>query len=187
MCAAHLKGNGYNDEGGYVHPKEHCDMLGQFCPCDFPGVGGAEEGICASCDHPLATHIFDKDAIVRENKLKDPEIKDRELLLRERDLQLKERELQLKERSVDLEERAAKRHKPSPPDAFLCPITKKVMTDPVMLVETGQTFERTAIQEWLSAHDTCPIEWGKKLEKKDVLPVKSLKKAITEWGSGGVN
>ncbi|KAF4389991.1 hypothetical protein F8388_002933 [Cannabis sativa] len=47
--------------------------------------------------------------------------------------------------------------KQTPPKDFVCPITSNVFNDPVTL-ETGQTYERRAIQEWLDrGNDTCPI------------------------------
>ncbi|KAF0917346.1 hypothetical protein E2562_017519 [Oryza meyeriana var. granulata] len=43
------------------------------------------------------------------------------------------------------------------PKDFVCPITSLVFDDPVTL-ETGQTYERRAIQEWLDrGNATCPI------------------------------
>jgi len=45
----------------------------------------------------------------------------------------------------------------APPQALLCPIGQATMTDPVILVATGQTFERAAIVEWLSRARTCPL------------------------------
>ncbi|CAO2161689.1 unnamed protein product [Urochloa humidicola] len=45
---------------------------------------------------------------------------------------------------------------PTPKD-FVCPITSQLFEDPVTL-ETGQTYERRAIQEWLDrGNATCPI------------------------------
>jgi len=42
------------------------------------------------------------------------------------------------------------------PDCFLCPISSKLIRDPVVLA-TGQTYDRTFIQAWLDAgHRTCP-------------------------------
>ncbi|OAE26556.1 hypothetical protein AXG93_3817s1190 [Marchantia polymorpha subsp. ruderalis] len=44
-----------------------------------------------------------------------------------------------------------------PPKDFVCPITNQLFDDPVTL-ETGQTYERKAIQEWLDrGNTTCPI------------------------------
>jgi hypothetical protein len=42
------------------------------------------------------------------------------------------------------------------PVSFLCPITQAVMVDPVMLVETGMTYERGSIQQWLARRRTDP-------------------------------
>lgn len=45
----------------------------------------------------------------------------------------------------------------TPPKDFVCPITSTLFDDPVTL-ETGQTYERKAIQEWLDrGNSTCPI------------------------------
>lgn len=41
-------------------------------------------------------------------------------------------------------------------DLVTCPITHEVMTDPVTL-ETGITYERSAISQWLSCNESCPI------------------------------
>nr|GMC54899.1 putative E3 ubiquitin-protein ligase LIN-1 isoform X1 [Ipomoea batatas] len=44
-----------------------------------------------------------------------------------------------------------------PPKDFVCPITSQIFNDPVTL-ETGQTYERKAIQEWMNrGNTTCPI------------------------------
>ncbi|CAN6540986.1 unnamed protein product [Malus baccata var. baccata] len=45
----------------------------------------------------------------------------------------------------------------TPPKDFVCPITSTLFDDPVTL-ETGQTYERKAIQEWIErGNSTCPI------------------------------
>lgn len=47
--------------------------------------------------------------------------------------------------------------KNTPPKDFVCPITTHLFDDPVTL-ETGQTYERKAIQEWLDrGNSNCPI------------------------------
>ncbi|KAI3977596.1 hypothetical protein MKX01_000509 [Papaver californicum] len=47
--------------------------------------------------------------------------------------------------------------KHAPPKDFVCPITSNLFVDPVTL-ETGQTYERKAIQEWVErGNSTCPI------------------------------
>jgi hypothetical protein len=45
---------------------------------------------------------------------------------------------------------------PNPPDEFLCPITQEIMFDPVVASD-GRTYERIAIQTWLSTKNTSPM------------------------------
>lgn len=40
------------------------------------------------------------------------------------------------------------------PTELRCPITEKLMSDPMMLVESGETYEREAIINWLKENDT---------------------------------
>ncbi|KAL5995568.1 hypothetical protein ACLOJK_025632 [Asimina triloba] len=68
---------------------------------------------------------------------------------------------------------------------FLCPLTKEVMKDPVVL-ESSQTYERTAIQYWFDrciedARDpTCPVT-GLVLKSLELKPNINLAGAIEEW------
>ncbi|KAE8653635.1 hypothetical protein Csa_006994 [Cucumis sativus] len=69
----------------------------------------------------------------------------------------------------------------TPSKDFVCPITCNIFYDPVTL-ETGQTYERSAIQEWLErGNSTCPIT-GQKLENTQ-LPKTNyvLKRLIASW------
>ena len=43
------------------------------------------------------------------------------------------------------------------PDAFCCPILLDVMSDPVFLIETGHTFERSAIEDHLKRCNRGPL------------------------------
>lgn len=68
-----------------------------------------------------------------------------------------------------------------PPKDFVCPITGQIFNDPVTL-ETGQTYERKAIQEWLKrGNTTCPITrqplCSNSLPKTNYV----LKRLITSW------
>ena len=46
----------------------------------------------------------------------------------------------------------------NPPDIFVCPISREIMRDPVVLVETGQVYDRHSIMEWFRmGHSTCPL------------------------------
>lgn len=68
-----------------------------------------------------------------------------------------------------------------PPKDFVCPITGQLFNDPVTL-ETGQTFERRAIEEWLRrGNTTCPIT--RQLLSSTSLPQTNyvLKRLITSW------
>ena len=44
-----------------------------------------------------------------------------------------------------------------PPEELVCPFTHELMVDPVMLVGSGQTYERAALERWLATHDTDPM------------------------------
>ncbi|KAG5543008.1 hypothetical protein RHGRI_015935 [Rhododendron griersonianum] len=67
------------------------------------------------------------------------------------------------------------------PKDFVCPITGQIFGDPVTL-ETGQTYERKAIQEWLKrGNTTCPITRqpisATSMPKTNYV----LKRLITSW------
>ncbi|XP_051148497.1 putative E3 ubiquitin-protein ligase LIN-1 [Andrographis paniculata] len=73
------------------------------------------------------------------------------------------------------------RGKRTAPKDFVCPITTHIFDDPVTL-ETGQTYERKAIQEWLErGNSTCPITRQKlhstQLPKTNYV----LKRLIYSW------
>jgi hypothetical protein len=65
------------------------------------------------------------------------------------------------------------------PDWFKCPITLTLMTDPVM-IQSGITYDRPAIEEWLQHHQKCPIT-NKRLSNTDVSPNMSLRHAIIDY------
>ncbi|KAL6010320.1 hypothetical protein ACLOJK_000751 [Asimina triloba] len=68
-----------------------------------------------------------------------------------------------------------------PPKDFSCPITGQLFNDPVTL-ETGQTYERKAIQEWLkTGNTTCPIT--RQPLSSTALPKTNyvLKRLISSW------
>ncbi|KAL2342538.1 hypothetical protein Fmac_003823 [Flemingia macrophylla] len=71
--------------------------------------------------------------------------------------------------------------KNAPPKDFVCPITSHIFDDPVTL-ETGQTYERKAIEEWFNrGNSTCPIT-RQKLQNTQ-LPKTNyvLKRLIASW------
>lgn len=70
-------------------------------------------------------------------------------------------------------------------DAFVCPLTKQVMRDPVTL-ENGQTFDRESIEKWFKeCRDSgrklvCPLTL-KELRSTDLKPSIALRNTIEEW------
>ncbi|GAQ78705.1 hypothetical protein KFL_000170510 [Klebsormidium nitens] len=69
------------------------------------------------------------------------------------------------------------------PDEFLCPITVLLMSEPVLLVETGHTFEKSAIEQWFDrGNRTCPLT-GVVLTSTQVSPNLTLRKLIQDWAA----
>ncbi|KAL9649333.1 hypothetical protein ABK040_014635 [Willaertia magna] len=62
---------------------------------------------------------------------------------------------------------------------FICPISQQLMIDPVIISETGQTYDRKTIEEWLQKQNTCPST-GIKLKSKTLTPNYIAKSAINE-------
>ena len=58
-----------------------------------------------------------------------------------------------------------------------CPITKDLMSDPVVLISDGYTYERAAITKWLERNDTSPITKAP-LQHKDMVPNLTMRSAI---------
>jgi hypothetical protein len=61
-------------------------------------------------------------------------------------------------------------------EEFTCPITREIMTDPVIDRE-GNTYERDAITEWIKLHGTSPITRNY-LSTYDLAPNRALREAI---------
>ena len=64
--------------------------------------------------------------------------------------------------------------------AFWCPISLEPMVDPVVVVESGQTYERAAIEQWFRTHDTDPVS-NVNLTSKNVSPNHALRHAIEDF------
>ena len=58
-----------------------------------------------------------------------------------------------------------------------CPITKDLMSDPVVLISDGYTYERAAITKWLEQNETSPITEAA-LQHKDMVPNLTMRSAI---------
>jgi len=63
-------------------------------------------------------------------------------------------------------------------DHFICPLTLDIMRDPVT-TKYGHTYEREAIEEWVSLHENCPLT-RKNLTLEELFPCFALKNAIQD-------
>ncbi|XP_030467943.1 U-box domain-containing protein 5-like isoform X2 [Syzygium oleosum] len=69
---------------------------------------------------------------------------------------------------------------PVPPDEFKCPLSLRLMYDPV-IIASGVTFERMWIQRWFNeGYDTCP-KTKEKLPHQLLAPNSILKHEISKW------
>ena len=71
------------------------------------------------------------------------------------------------------------------PHSFQCPITLELMSDPVILVGDGISYEREAIEQWLQSKDTQTSPATAVMlasgESRRLIPNVSLRNAIEEW------
>ena len=68
------------------------------------------------------------------------------------------------------------------PDSFRCPITQDVMVDPVIVTETGHTYERSAIEQWLGKRNTDPCT-NVQLRSNNLIPNHSLRSSIQQFSA----
>ncbi|XP_030523997.1 U-box domain-containing protein 5-like isoform X2 [Rhodamnia argentea] len=69
---------------------------------------------------------------------------------------------------------------PVPPGEFNCPLSKRLMYDPIVIA-SGVTFERMWIQRWFDeGYDTCP-KTKEKLSHQLLAPNSFLKHEISKW------
>jgi len=66
------------------------------------------------------------------------------------------------------------------PASFFCPISHELMKDPVIVVETGQTYERNQIEQWLQEHSVDPVT-NEKLPKQMLTPNIALRNTIEDF------
>ncbi|KAG8069589.1 hypothetical protein GUJ93_ZPchr0006g41799 [Zizania palustris] len=67
----------------------------------------------------------------------------------------------------------------APPSHFICPILQEVMVDPYVASD-GYTYDRKAIELWLSMNDKSPMT-NLRLPHKSLIPNHSLRSAIMDW------
>ena len=63
---------------------------------------------------------------------------------------------------------------------MLCPLTLDVMIEPMVVVETGLSYECEDISRWLASNDFCPAS-NRRLTTKELVPNYALKAVIEEW------
>ncbi|CAF1205154.1 unnamed protein product [Rotaria sordida] len=68
----------------------------------------------------------------------------------------------------------------SVPHDFICPITREIMQNPVLLIEDGHSYELYAIEHWLQSHNSSPIT-NKPLDDRRFVNNFNLKNAIQEY------
>jgi hypothetical protein len=68
---------------------------------------------------------------------------------------------------------------PDPPAEYLCPISQQVMINPVLLHETGHSYEAANINRWLDMHNKCPLT-GQQLHSKQLSSNRALKNLIAD-------
>ncbi|XP_048455515.1 WD repeat, SAM and U-box domain-containing protein 1 isoform X1 [Rhincodon typus] len=66
------------------------------------------------------------------------------------------------------------------PDEFLCPISREIMTDPV-IASDGYSYEREAIESWINTKKRTSPMTNKPLETSLITPNRTLKMAIDRW------
>ncbi len=63
-----------------------------------------------------------------------------------------------------------------------CPISYEIMTDPVILVETGQTYERSNILRWFDSSMSDPITGSKLKNDACIIPNIIMRQYICNLG-----
>ncbi len=66
------------------------------------------------------------------------------------------------------------------PEDILCLIIQQIMTDPVMLMESGHTYEKEAILKWFEKKDIDPAT-GRKIIAKTIAPNIMARKMVTSF------
>jgi hypothetical protein len=68
---------------------------------------------------------------------------------------------------------------------WVCPISFKLMTDPV-IAQDGYSYERTSIETWLTSHSTSPMDRSS-IDDKRLYTNIALKTLIQEWKKNNPN
>lgn len=69
---------------------------------------------------------------------------------------------------------------PQIPDSYICPISRDIMSDPVMAAD-GHTYERQEIQQWFDLGKKTSPNTNKELPHCNLVPNYVLKKIIQDF------
>ena len=75
---------------------------------------------------------------------------------------------------------AASSFGPAAPDAFLCPISQELMTDPVIATD-GHSYERGEIEKWFATGKQTSPMTNSAMASQTLVPNHGLKSQINEW------
>ncbi|XP_020585745.1 putative E3 ubiquitin-protein ligase LIN-1 isoform X2 [Phalaenopsis equestris] len=148
----------------------------------FPALNGVEEEINEMVDEAIGRgDIGSTNGRFNEEDRKRPSLRLKTEYQRKKQTSIDSTCFSSSDLSMIDDDKFLASSKPAPPKDFVCPITSNLFDDPVTL-ETGQTYERRAIQEWLERGNmTCPITRQKlhssKLPKTNYV----LKRLIASW------
>ncbi|XP_021844222.1 U-box domain-containing protein 52 isoform X2 [Spinacia oleracea] len=82
---------------------------------------------------------------------------------------------------ADIARESASYAQTATPAHYICPILKELMEDPYVAAD-GYTYDRGAIEQWLTENDTSPTT-NQQLPHKFIMPNTALLEAITQWKS----
>eukprot|EP00899_Mesostigma_viride_P001775 jgi/Mesvir1/11599/Mv00010-RA.1 len=69
----------------------------------------------------------------------------------------------------------------APPREFVCPLSLELLKDPVAVVETGEVYERSAIEGWFQRGNRVDPWTRQPLSSTRLTPVRLLRRLVEEW------
>ena len=91
---------------------------------------------------------------------------------------VREKKKRSKERKKTKSKKKNKGEEPNP--EFCCPINYDLMEDPVIVRQSGCTYEKQSIVQWIKENGTCPNTRAV-ITADDLIPNRTLRKAIENW------
>eukprot|EP00899_Mesostigma_viride_P001770 jgi/Mesvir1/11594/Mv00007-RA.1 len=69
----------------------------------------------------------------------------------------------------------------APPREFVCPLSLELLKDPVAVVETGEVYERSAIEGWFRRGNRVDPWTRQPLSSTRLTPLRLLRRLVEEW------